>query len=168
MILAVVGVRSAAPYRELLVAWAALPFAISLIASLYEPVFLDRYLIVSCPAFAILGALALVRGLRLLRRPAALAYAIATVLALAFWYAPSGGDNWRGEEVKAAATAMGERNGATVKPVWALPGYLYYGGQPKRTGWVVVFSTPGQPPPSRAYATFGDKLWIVPTTAKPP
>ena len=30
VILAVVGVRSAAPYRELLVAWAALPFAISL------------------------------------------------------------------------------------------------------------------------------------------
>ena len=169
VILAALGVRSAEPHRELLVAWAALPFAISLVVSLFQPVFLDRYLIVSCPAFAILGALALVRGLRRLRRPAALAFAIATVVALALWYAPSGGDNWKGENWRAAtASAMGESNGATVSPVWALPGYLYYGGQLRRSGLVVVLRRPGQPPPSRAYAAFGDKLWIVRSKAKPP
>ena len=40
--------------------WAFSPFVVSLLVSLAKPVFLDRYLIVAAPAFALLGGAALV------------------------------------------------------------------------------------------------------------
>ena len=97
LILAAFGVLKAGPHRELLVAWAIVPVALSLIVTIFDPVFLDRYLIVSCPAFAMLGGLALTSGLGVFRRPMALAFVALTAVALVLWYAPSGGDNWRGE-----------------------------------------------------------------------
>ena len=44
--------------------WALVPFALSLVVSLFKPIFLDRYLIVAAPAFALLGGVAIVSAAR--------------------------------------------------------------------------------------------------------
>jgi mannosyltransferase len=108
------------------VAWAALPIAITLLGLLVKPVFLDRYVLVTAPAFALLGGAALAT---LRYRPAillsAVAVAVPTVATLAFWYDDRGIENWRGA-VAATRTEPGAE--VVVTPFWAMPAYRYYAG----------------------------------------
>ena len=146
---AVVGICALAidgRYRLLLSMWALLPFALSLVVSLYKPVFLDRYLIVSSPAFALLGAVALERLAGQLRIVAASALVVGTVAGLVLWYEPDGSDNWRGENWKAATAMTIRQGGGQVDPFWAEPAYQYYGGRLAHTGWILVWSEPGNEP----------------------
>ncbi len=108
--------------------WAAAPFVITIGLSFVEPLFLDRYLIVASPAFALLGGAALgaVRW-----RPAFVAALTAVVvvcaLSLSSWYRSDGGENWRG-----AVAYLGETrtNGEAVlvAPFWARPSFAYAAG----------------------------------------
>jgi hypothetical protein len=89
-------------------------------------VFLDRYVLVTAPAFALLGGAALAT---LRYRPAILLSAVAvaapTVATLAFWYDDRGIENWRG----AVATTRTEPGAeVVVTPFWAMPAYRYYAG----------------------------------------
>ena len=155
---AVLGAVHAAEHRGFLLLWAFLPFGLSLGLSPLQPAFLDRYLIVACPAFAILGALALSRGLGRLRRPAIVCVAGATSIGLAVWYAPSGGDNWTGENWRAAtALVMQESTGAEVEPQWAQPAFTCYGGRLQETGWVLFR---GRRPDAEPSSPFGRWLWV--------
>ena len=64
LLLALVGLWAAAPCRRprsglLAATWAFTPFVVALLISVARPIFLDRYLIVASPAFALLGAVAI-------------------------------------------------------------------------------------------------------------
>ncbi|HEX2050587.1 MAG TPA: glycosyltransferase family 39 protein [Actinomycetota bacterium] len=82
----------------LVVAWAALPVALSLALSLAgKPMFVSKYLIVALPGIVILAAL----GIAALRRPAFVAGAAALLVALSGlglydWYGRYEKDDWRG------------------------------------------------------------------------
>ena len=101
-VVGIIGLVLVRRHRTLLGTWALLPFALALAGSLYKPVFLDRYLIICSPAFALLGAIALTRLAGRFRLMALGALAATTIVALQLWYAPDGSDNWRGENWKAA------------------------------------------------------------------
>lgn len=138
LVLAVVGLtRVRGCSRLLLGAWAFLPFALSLTGSVWKPMFLDRYLIISAPAFAILAAVALIELPARLRVAAVGAVAAAMAIGLIMWYAPDDGDNWKGENWRAATALVMRYGGATVEPDWAMPAFRYYGGREAANGWLL-------------------------------
>jgi mannosyltransferase len=104
--------------------WVLIPIALVLIGLLAKPVFVDRYVIITAPAFALLQAAALAQ----LRYPpalaiAAVAVAVPTITALAFWYHGRGVEDWRGA---VALTAAEPADQVVVTPFWAMPAYEYY------------------------------------------
>jgi mannosyltransferase len=132
-------------------AWALCPFALALLVSTFRPIYLDRFLIGSAPAFALLAAVAVLSVRREVRWVAAVAIVVATVVGLAQWYGPKDG-NWRGEDWRAATRAAIESSAAggdlVVAPWWAFPGAEYYGADPKDTStadsiWVLNWSETG-------------------------
>jgi hypothetical protein len=145
-------------WATLLGAWALLPALISLVGSVWKPMFLDRYLIVSTPAFAVLGAIALVTLARRVRIAAIAALVTGTLVGLAYVYAPSGGDNWKGENWRAATQYVEHR--AIVVPGWASPAFFYYGGQVVQSGWVLERAEYRDEyvKADDVRATFGDRL----------
>jgi mannosyltransferase len=158
LVLAVVGIAYARQ-RPFLVAWATLPPALSLVVTLVEPVFVHRYLIVCCPAFALLGAFAIVRVSSSVRTPLVAVAAGAAVFGLAYWYAPDGSRNWQGEDWKRATAFAMAHGGAEVRPDRSLPAYRYYGGRVAKTGLVIERRRRGAFPSSPyVVAQFGRKL----------
>jgi hypothetical protein len=149
--------------RTLLVAWAGLPFAISLVVSLVNPVLLDRYLIVSCPAFALLGAVALAALPKRASVAAAIVTAAAIALALGLSYARDGSESWHGEDWRAATAFAMEQGGAVVNPAWATIAYDYYGGT-RGDAWVIELRMPGESWEPACSIAFGDKLRVRPTS----
>jgi hypothetical protein len=150
--------------RTLLVAWAALPFAISLVVSLVNPVLLDRYLIVSCPAFAVLGAVALTSLPKRASVAAASVAAAAIALALGLSYARDGSESWHGEDWRAATAFAMENGGALVNPAWASIAYEYYGGTRGDARWVIELRAPGEKWDRTCSVAFGDKLRVRPVS----
>jgi mannosyltransferase len=112
--------------------WAFAPFALALVVSLGRPIYLDRYLIVAAPAFALLGAVAITR---LAVRPRGVAVAVVvavTCAGLVAWYGSANeGGNWRGEDWRGAVATVLERGDeadAVVVAEWsAAPAARYYG-----------------------------------------
>lgn len=144
LVLGAVGAVVATKHRRLLVAWAALPFGLALAATPIEPVFVSRYLIVSCPAFALLGAIAIVSLTDRWRALALSAASVATVVGLALWYVPDDGENWAGENWRGAtAMVMREAGGAEVSPYWTGIAFEYYGGRRAETGWIIEWRAEG-------------------------
>jgi mannosyltransferase len=124
--------------RLLLGAWAFAPLAVSAALTPVAHVLVDRYLLISAPAFALLVAAALC-ALRGPWRVGALGVlAVGVVGSLLIWYSPSGSDNWAGQDWKAATRYAMEHGGATVEPPLATPAYTYYGGVVRNTGYVLV------------------------------
>ena len=162
--LAIVGMAFAERYRALLGTWALLPLVLSLVASLIDPVFVSRYLIVSCPAFAMLGAIALARLTGRLRAVAVVAVSAGTIVGLVLWYSPDGSDNWNGENWRAATAMVMRDGGARVVPKWAETPYTYYGGRLAETGWVIerldVDAEEFEANP-HVRAQFGEKLRVL-------
>jgi mannosyltransferase len=160
--LAAIGVLLVREHRRLLVVWALLPFAVALVASLHDPVFVDRYLIVCSPAFAMLGAVALVRLAGKARVVATGATAAAAAVGLFLWYAPDGSRNWAGEDWRAATAFAMNRGGAEVFGSNPRTAYVYYGGRFARTGLVIERrSRHGFAENSHVVAQFGRKVRVV-------
>ena len=124
--------------RLLLGSWAFAPIAISAALTPFAHVLVDRYLLVSAPAFALLVAGALCRLAGPWRAGAAGALGVGLVAGLLIWYAPSGSGNWAGQDWKAATQYAMAHGGATVDPPLATPAYTYYGGVVRDTGLVLV------------------------------
>jgi mannosyltransferase len=130
--------------------WAFGPLVYSLAASAANPIFLDRYLIVSAPAFALLAG----NGLAAIRPPwpavLGTAAVVATTVGLVLWYSRADGDNWRGENWRMAVATVSERRGADeallAAPWWGERAISYYSGRVEgsvpesRSAWVLVWS----------------------------
>jgi hypothetical protein len=113
-----------------LVVWAFSPFAVAVVVSVAQHVFLDRYLIAAAPAFALLAALAVTGVARRLGATLLVVAAAATAVALVQWYSYAGSTNWRGEDWRAAAQFAAERSGGNevvVVPWWSHAAAEYYG-----------------------------------------
>jgi mannosyltransferase len=152
-------------------AWALCPFALALLVSTLQPIFVDRFLIATAPAFAILAAVGLLGTRPWLRWAAAVAVVLATAIGLAQWYAPKDGGNWRGEDWRTAThTALELKkpgDDVVVVPWWAYQSAEYYGAQPHDTStadsiWVLNWSETGHelPPAERAPLGFGDHVLV--------
>jgi mannosyltransferase len=146
--------------RWLLVSWAIAPFAIALALTPVADVFIDRYLIVSAPAFALLVAVALDRLRGPWRVGAVGTLALGLVAGLLIWYAPDGSDNWTGQDWKAATRFAMARGGATVDPTWARSVYWYYGGVEADNGLYLALAGFGGGPQTALEATFGEDLRV--------
>jgi len=129
--------------------WAFSPFLVSLAISTVRPIYLDRYLIVAAPAFALLGGLALMGVGSRARAVLAAIVAAGACVGLAHWYAGAGDGNWHGEDWRrAVATALARKSdaGSLVVADWsAFPAAEYYGAHPRDTStaasiWVLRWS----------------------------
>lgn len=143
-------------------AWAAAPFALALVMTAVTPVFLDRYLIVAAPAFALLAGVAIVGAGRRFGPVLAGAAILASAIALVQWYSTDEG-NWRGENWRSAVAALRAQSSDTevvVVPWWAHLGAAYYGALTTSvsTGdsiWVLTWSETGHALPRRERVPLG-------------
>jgi hypothetical protein len=138
--------------RELAVwlgAWAFAPFVLALLVSFVQPIYLDRYLIVAAPAYALLAGVAIMGVGAPLRAGLIVAVVVATGLGLAQWYSTADDGNWRGENWRDAVRMVTERSGeadtVVVVPWSAHPAAEYYGARPVDVSsaasiWVLVWS----------------------------
>ncbi len=135
-----------------LAAWAFAPFVLALVVSIVKPVFLDRYLIVAAPAFALLAGVAVTGVAPRLRAVAVVAAVVATSIGLVAWYSSGDGGNWRGEDWRGAVTTVLERRGENepivVAPWSANPSATYYGARVVDVStsdsiWVLTWSETG-------------------------
>ena len=131
-----------------LATWAFTPFVVALLISIARPIFLDRYLIVASPAFALLAAVALVGAGRRARVLLATALVAAIGVGLGQWYSTDEG-NWRGEDWRSAVGTVLDRRAdadAIVVVPWAAHAAAeYYGARPVDVStadslWVLVWS----------------------------
>ena len=125
--------------------WALSPFVVALVVSTLQPIYLDRYLLVAAPAFALLGGVALTRSVRRFRLALAALTMVVTAVGLGQWYSTSDG-NWRGEDWRSAVRTVlqrrGEADAIVVAPWSAAPAARYYGAD------VVDVST-------------ADRIWVI-------
>jgi mannosyltransferase len=128
--------------------WAFAPFALALLVSFVRPIYLDRYLIVAAPAFALLGGIAVV-GLGTRARALAIAaVVVATGVGLVQWYSTATNGNWRDEDWRGAVATVLARHGDApilVAPWSASPAATYYGAKVVSTStassiWVLSWS----------------------------
>jgi mannosyltransferase len=131
-----------------LATWAFTPFVVALLISVARPIFLDRYLIVASPAFALLAAVAILGAGARARAAQAIVVVVAVGIGLWQWYTTDEG-NWRGEDWRAAVRTVLERSeesDAIVVAPWAAHAAAeYYGARPVDVSsagslWVLVWS----------------------------
>ena len=133
-----------------LAVWAFSPFPVLLLASLKQPIFVDRYLLVAAPAFALLGGVAVMGVRRRMRTGLVALVVLFTSVGLAEWYAIGENGNWRSEDWRSAvAYVRGHTDGdVVVLPWWANPAAKYYGAHVVDTStadsvWVLSWSEDG-------------------------
>ena len=150
--------------------WALSPFVLALLVSTVQPIYLDRYLLVAAPAFALLGGVALTRVGRRSRFVLAAVAVVLTGVGLAQWYSVSDG-NWRGENWRdAVATVLDRRSdgdAVVVAPWSAAPAAKYYGADVVDVSsadriWVITWSETEDDisPAERRGLGFGDHVRI--------
>jgi mannosyltransferase len=169
LLLAVVGIVMLARAREgglavWLATWAFAPWAVALLVSTVRPIFLDRYLVIAAPAFAMLASVA-VLGVASRLRPVVLAAAVlATSVGLALWYSSDGDGNWRGEDWRGAVETVLDRRAEAdeivVVPWWAHDAPEYYGARASdvataRSVWVLQWSEADHSLPADVRAGLG-------------
>jgi hypothetical protein len=140
LVLSLVALAFVKRERLLLASWAFMPLALSVLATPVADIFVDRYLLVSTPAFALLVGAAVHHLRRWWRAGAVLAFAAGTVIGLALWYGPDGSQNWRGEDWRAATHYAMQHGGARVYPDWTASAYAYYGGVQRKNGLDVLWT----------------------------
>mgnify|MGYP000223948056 CR=1 FL=1 len=150
-----------------LATWAVGPFVVALLVSIGRPIFLDRYLLVAAPAFALLAGVALVRSSPRYRAPLVALVLVVTVVGLVQWYGKSDG-NWRGEDWRGAVAMVQDRRGEAgailVVPWSAAPAARYYGADVQDVStadsiWVLRWSESageGMTPSERRALGFGE------------
>jgi len=159
LILSLVALVLVRRERLLLASWAFLPLAATVAMTPLADIFIDRYLIVSAPAFALLAAAAIARLRGPWRVGAVGTLAVGAVAGLLIWYAPDGSDNWAGQDWKAATRYAMAHGGATVDPTWARSAYRYYGGVEKPGAlYLTLGGFGGHSAPSALDASFGADL----------
>jgi len=133
--------------------WAFSPFVVALAVTLVRPVYLDRYLIVAAPAFAILAAIAITGVGRRGRTALIVAVAVACGAGLVRWYASDTPGNWRGEDWRSAVRMVLDRrskaDAIVVAPWSAAPAARYYGADVVDVStadsiWVLTWSETGE------------------------
>jgi mannosyltransferase len=142
--------------------WAFGPILLALVISLVRPIFLDRYLVVAAPAFAVLAAVAIMSLARRARVVALAAAVVATCVGLVLWYQTTYHGNWRGEDWRSAvAFAQGRADGdVVVVPWWAHDAAEYYGARARDVSsadsvWVLSWSEDGHDLPVSVRAPLG-------------
>jgi len=154
-----------------LATWAFGPFVFALVISLARPIFLDRYLVISTPAFAMLAAVAVMSLAGRLRAVVVAVAAVATAVGLALWYSSAEDGNWRGEDWRSAvATVVDRRTEAeavVAVPWWTHEAVEYYGARPDDVAtaesiWVLHWSEEGSelPVEVRRPLGFGDHILV--------
>ena len=130
-----------------LAVWAFSPFVLSFLVSFVQPYYVDRYMIIAAPAFALLAAVALVKASGRQRPVLVAAVVVMTALGLGEWYSLSEGGNWRGEDWRSAVALTRDRGAAEiiVAPGWASRPAEYYGAEVVETSsrdsvWVLTWS----------------------------
>jgi mannosyltransferase len=132
-----------------LATWAFTPFAVALLVSTVRPIFLDRYLLVASPAFALLAGVAVMGVGRRLRVVLVVAALVATTIGLVQWYSAGERGNWRGEDWRHAVQTVLERgneaDAVVVVPWAAASAGEYYGADVVDVStadsiWVLVWS----------------------------
>jgi mannosyltransferase len=140
--------------RDLVVwlgSWALGPFVVALLLTAVTPVFLDRYLIVAAPAFALLGGAGIVLAGRRLGVVLGVSAAVVSAVVLVAWYSTADRGNWRGEDWRAAVGALRAESPTgevVVTPWWANLAASYYGAAPLGASsadsvWVLTWSETG-------------------------
>ncbi len=132
-------------------AWATTPFVLALLITVVTPVFLDRYLIVAAPAFALLAGRAIVGAGRLAGSVLLVVAVLVSALALSQWYSSAERGGWRGEDWRDAVAALHSRSGGSdvvVIPWWTNLAATYYGASPSSAStansvWVLTWSETG-------------------------
>ena len=118
--------------------WAFVPFLVTLGASIAKPMFLDRYVIVTAPAFALLAAVAVRNLAPRLRAPLALVVATATAVGIVHWYAQGAdGRNWHGEGWRPALELIYEQR-SHDDPVLVIPHFAHAAPRYYDARWVTV------------------------------
>ena len=143
--------------------WAFAPFVMALVVSIARPVFVDRYLIVAAPAFAVLAAVGVMSLAGRVRAGVALAAAAATCIGLVLWYQTTYDGNWRGEDWRSAASfvqSQASQGDVVVVPWWAHDAAEYYGVPARDTStadsvWVISWSEDGDELPAAVRAPLG-------------
>ena len=147
-----------------LAVWALGPFVFALAISVARPVFLDRYLVIATPAFAMLAAIALLGLAARLRAGVVVLAAAASAVALVLWYQSADDGNWRGEDWRSAVAAVSDRRGeadtVVVVPWWAHDAAEYYGARATSVSrgdstWVLYWSEEGPVPPADVRRALG-------------
>ena len=139
--------------------------------SVARPVFVDRYLVVAAPAFAMLAAVAVMGLAGRLRVGVAAVATVATAVGLVLWYSSADHGNWRGEDWRSAVSVVEKRSGeadaVVVVPWWTHDAAQYYGAHVSDTStadsiWVVHWSEDGPELPAdvRRPLGFGDHVLV--------
>ena len=151
--------------------WALGPFLFALVISIARPIFLDRYLVVTAPAFAMLAAVAVLSLAGRIRAGVAMVAAVATCVGLVLWYQTTYDGNWRGEDWRGAVETVharsDEADAVVVAPWWAHDAAEYYGARARDVStadsiWVLHWSEDGADIPAgvRAPLGFGDHVLV--------
>jgi mannosyltransferase len=165
LLLAVAGIVILARAREgglavWLATWAFAPWAVALLVSTVRPIFLDRYLVIAAPAFAMLASVAVLGVASRLRPVVLTAAVVATSVGLVLWYSSDDDGNWRGEDWRGAVETVLDRRAEAdeivVVPWWAHDAPEYYGARASDVAtadsvWVLQWSEEdhGLPPDVR-------------------
>jgi len=145
--------------------WALGPFVAALLVSTVREIFVDRYLLVAAPAFAMLVACAVQSVAGRARAAVLVVVVVATSIGLAQWYSTAEHGNWRGEDWRSAVAEIRSRTRrpVVVVPWWAAPAAAYYGADVTDTStassvWVLLWSEhgPGLSADVRRPLGFGD------------
>jgi len=154
-----------------LASWAFGPILFALVISIGRPMFLDRYLVVAAPAFAILAAVAVLSLAGRVRAGVAALAVVATCVGLALWYETTYDGNWRGEDWRSAVATVvarsDEADAVVVAPWWAHDAAEYYGAPARDVStadsiWVLHWSEDGPELPAavRRPLGFGDHVLV--------
>jgi mannosyltransferase len=169
--LAALGATQRWGYAAWLGTWAFAPFAVSLLVSVVKPIYLDRYLIVAAPAFAMLAAVAVMAVATRLRVALIVAVVVVSAVGLVRWYELGRDGNWHGENWRSAVRAVDERLSGpedVVVAEWsAHDAAEYYGASVVDVStapsiWVLRWSERGRPleASERRRLGFGDHVLV--------
>ena len=135
------------PTAMWLAVWGFSPFVLTFLVSFVRPYYVDRYMIIAAPGFALLAAVALVKASGWQRPVLVTAVVVMTAVGLGEWYSLGEGGNWRGEDWRGAVALTRDRGAGEiiVAPGWASRPAEYYGAEVVETStgdsvWVITWS----------------------------